>query len=58
MLPEGFTCECGTKHEFSSYVYAHWDVPLVHTCPECGRKHDVFRGKATLSGSEDGKKGD
>jgi len=57
-MPKGFTCECGKQHDYPAYVYAHWDVPLVHTCDKCGRQHDVLRGKATLSGSEDSQKKD
>lgn len=47
-LAKGFTCECGTWHDFSPYVYGHWRVELVHTCPDCGAKHDIFMGRATL----------
>jgi hypothetical protein len=43
-LPKGFTCECGIVNEFPGYVYAHWDVELVHTC-KCARKHVIFRGR-------------
>lgn len=47
--PKGFTCECGKFHEFGVWVFAHWYEDLVHTCPECGAKHDILKGKATLS---------
>lgn len=43
-LVKGFTCECGTWHAFPSYVFAHWDDRLTHTCPECKAVHDVRRG--------------
>jgi hypothetical protein len=49
-LPSGFTCECGQTHEYSGYVYAHWDTPLVHTCPECERQHTILRGRAMWTG--------
>lgn len=47
-MPKGFTCtNCQTYHAFGPYVLAHWDLPLVHTCP-CGAKHDIREGVATL----------
>lgn len=46
-LPKGFTCEdCGKKHRFPSYVYAHWDEELFTTC-DCGTRYCVFRGHAS-----------
>lgn len=46
-LPKGFECSaCRAKITFSSYVYAHWDEMLVHTCT-CGKKHEIVRGLAT-----------
>lgn len=43
-LPAGFLCTaCGAKHEFGGWVFAHWHVQLVHTCP-CGQKHNLCRG--------------
>src|SRR5688500_19736899 len=34
--PDGFTCKgCGKFHAFKTYVYAHWNDRLNHTC-ECG----------------------
>lgn len=38
-----FKCACGKEHLLSSYVFAHWDERLVHTC-SCGRKNIVQRG--------------
>ena len=52
LQPDGFTCECGKRHPFDAYVYAHWDVLLVHTCA-CGRQHDVLRGQAQLHVTDD-----
>lgn len=46
--PKGYTCECGTEHEFPAYVYAHWREELVHSCDSCGNKHEIFMGRATL----------
>jgi hypothetical protein len=45
---DGFDCECGERHEYPPYVAAHYDEPLLHTCKKCGRKHNIFRGKARL----------
>lgn len=36
---------CGTALAFSTYVYAHWDVVLVHTCPKCDAHHEILRGR-------------
>lgn len=45
-LPKGFTCsKCGKTHEFATYVYAHWDALLTHTC-DCGQVHEIIRGRA------------
>lgn len=49
-LPKGFKCECGTFHEFTVYVYAHWTMPLTHDSCPCGRIHSVCEGKARLIG--------
>ena len=46
--PKGFTCECGMEHEYSLYVFAHWYEALVHTCPNCNRKHEILCGVAAL----------
>jgi transcription elongation factor Elf1 len=47
---KGFTCKpCGTYHKYPSYVYAHWDMTLTHTCPKCGAKHEIVSGVATLT---------
>jgi hypothetical protein len=46
--PKGFTCECGKFHEFGAYVTAHWRDILHHTCDDCGAKHSVVCGFATL----------
>jgi hypothetical protein len=45
-LPKGFTCDCGALHSFPPYVYAHWDVPLQFTCPNCKRCFEVLHGNA------------
>jgi hypothetical protein len=46
-LPKGFACECGEFHEFSSYVYAHWNTTLGCLC-RCRRVYEVRMGKAKL----------
>jgi hypothetical protein len=44
-LPKGFACtKCDLFHLFTSYVYAHYDEALIHTC-ECGAKHEIVRGR-------------
>lgn len=47
-LEKGFKCECGKYHEYPGYVFAHYDVELIHTCEDCGRKHLIYTGIATL----------
>lgn len=42
-VEKGYTCECGKFHKFSAYVYAHYDVELVHAC-DCGRKNTLIGG--------------
>jgi hypothetical protein len=39
---------CGEWHKFGAYVFAHWADSLTHTCPSCGAKHDVHKGKVEL----------
>lgn len=49
-LPEGVTCEaCGKFDKYPSYVYAHWNTPLVYTCHTegCGKKYVIIGGTAT-----------
>lgn len=50
-LPKGYTCtECGTTHVYPAYVYAHWDVPLTHTC-DCLARFHIISGIASLISS-------
>lgn len=53
---KGFTCECGTFHEFAVYVAAHWSVELIHECSDCKRKHAIKHGGARLIGPPKGAK--
>lgn len=46
-LPKGFTCECGTFHKFSAYVFAHWTDDLRWKC-DCGRVYMIQEGAAEL----------
>jgi len=55
-IAKGWTCECGKEHKFGSYVYAHWDMTLLHTCEFCQRKHEVIQGEVTLVPEEPVKK--
>ncbi len=47
-LPKRFTCECGKFHEFSVWVYAHWDNVVWNRC-ECGRQNTIQCGKVVSS---------
>ncbi len=39
--------KCGKEHAFPAYVYAHWDMEVIHTC-DCGAKHVLLRGVARV----------
>jgi hypothetical protein len=43
----GFTCGCGEYHKYSVYVYSHYDIELIFTCPKCGNKYSIISGIAT-----------
>ena len=46
-MTKGFVCTCGEKHRFPPYVYAHWRIRLVFTCPKCKRKWNILDGVAS-----------
>lgn len=49
----GFTCECGTFHEFDRRMKNRRDARFMHTCPKCGRRHRLYNLTAVLvAGSE------
>lgn len=35
----GITC-CGEFHPFGVWVFAHTRMPLIFTCPTCGKKKE------------------
>jgi len=41
---KGVQCRCGKFTPFSLYVYAHWDIPLLFTCPDCEVKYNILAG--------------
>lgn len=45
-LPKGYKCTCGKFNEYPAYVYAHWDIELVHTC-DCGKIWTICEGEAS-----------
>ena len=49
-LGKPWECECGEEHELGTYVVAHWDVKLIHTC-DCKRKHSLQSGCLRLLGA-------
>ena len=51
MASVGYRCECGADHMFPSYVFAHWEVELIHKC-ECGRSNVICRGKVKIEKKE------
>jgi hypothetical protein len=44
---KGFTCECGLRNDFPSYVQAHWGVKLIYSCCSCQRQYILYRGTVT-----------
>lgn len=47
-LPRGFRCSrCGKWHNFTVWVFDHWDLPIWHECDICGTFHDICRGVPT-----------
>jgi hypothetical protein len=42
----GFTCECGLRNEYPSYVQEHWSVRLAYACA-CRRQYILYRGTVT-----------
>lgn len=44
-LPKGWTCTCGTLHQFSPWVYAHWDIEIQATCADCNRQVTFLGGE-------------
>jgi len=38
----GHVCQCGERHRWTLYVYAHQSETLVHTC-KCGIKTKLRR---------------
>ena len=42
-LPKGHICDCGARHRWVPYVYAHEHIPLVFTCPSCNAKVIIYR---------------
>lgn len=47
-VAKGYTCACGKFHKFNGYVYAHWNIQLVHACA-CGRENKIKNGVAVIS---------
>lgn len=40
-----YTCAGGAKHDFTLWVYAHWDTLIKHECSACGRDSHIIRGR-------------
>ena len=43
---KGFTCECGIRNDYPSYVQDHWSVKLAYSC-SCQRQYILYRGTVT-----------
>jgi hypothetical protein len=48
---KGFTCVCGIRNDYPSYVQEHWSVRLVYSCV-CHRQYVLFRGTVTKTSKE------
>lgn len=46
----GFVCECGARHEFPAYVFAHWSHELLFKCDKCQAGYTIQNGCAITSG--------
>jgi hypothetical protein len=49
---KGFTCECGLRNDYPSYVQDHWSVKLAYSCT-CQRQYVLFRGTVTKTSADD-----
>ena len=49
-LPDGYTCACGKRIKFNTYVIVNWHTKLVVVCGACGREATILRGVATVAG--------
>ena len=49
----GFTCECGKRNEYPSYVQEHWSVKLNYACT-CHRQYVLYQGTVTKSSGASG----
>lgn len=49
----GFTCECGKRNEYPSYVQEHWAVKLNFACA-CNRQYILYRGTVTKTSGTPG----
>ena len=42
---KGFHCgQCGKFASFGVWLYAHWNIHVVHTC-DCGARTELYAGK-------------
>ncbi len=53
MLPDNYTCRCGVKNWFSSFVYANWEFTLGTFCENCGRMNRIFEGEVLSDEKEE-----
>ena len=44
-IKDGYTCPaCSKPEKYPPYVYAHYDLPLVHAC-DCGARNVIQYGE-------------
>jgi len=48
---KGFTCVCGVRNDYPSYVQDHWSVKLAYSC-SCQRQYILYRGTVTKTSAE------
>ena len=48
----GFTCECGLRNDYPTYVQSHWAVKLAYSCSSCHRQYILFKGTVTKTSRE------
>ena len=49
---KGFTCQCGVRNDYPSYVQEHRGVKLLYAC-SCQRRYLLFKGSVQNAAGED-----
>ncbi len=52
-LPTSYECFCGQTHEFSQWVYAHWNTRITTKCSKCGYTNTLQSGTLLMGTKKD-----